>query len=462
MLTKTPLIRGSTAAKSRLYVIGHVNPDTDSIASAIGYAWLLRERDGEDAVAARAGALNPQTTWVLKRLNLEPPILFGDASPRFEAVALRLNTTTPDQPLSEAWSIASRTGGVVPVVEEDGRPFGLITGLSLFNFLGKLLGPHPRRQEMKIASLLDVPCREACDTRVPRFPSNTRIRDVLHRVLREEHNEFIVVDENDLYLGIARQRDVLNPPRLRLVMVDHNEARQAINAVEEAEIVEILDHHRLGNPSTHIPIRFTVDVVGSTSTLVSEKTEESGLSAPPEIAGVMLAGLLSDTLILSSPTTTERDHEAAQRLARWAFVRGGPLHGETIKSFGEQVIQAGAGLETRSPADIVGSDMKTYDAGGFKFAVAQVEVTNLLQLDEHLNTLNDALQDLRESNGLDFAMLMVTDVVRGSSRLMVNNPPYVLEDLPYPKQSDGTLLAEGVVSRKKQLLPTMLSMLEEA
>lgn len=445
---------------TRTYVIGHVNPDTDSIASAIGYAWLLRERDAEDVIAARAGPLNLQTTWVLKTLELEPPALLTDASPRFEAVTTRLNTTAPDQPLSEAWAIASRTGGIAPVVGEDGKPIGLITGLSLFSFLGKIIGPNPRRQAVKIDEILAIPSREACDTLVPRFPLNARIRDVINRILREEHNEFIIVDEGGLYEGVARQRDVLNPPRLRIVMVDHNEPRQAISAVEEAEIIEILDHHRLGNTSTHIPIRFTVDVVGSTSTLVSEKIEDAGLSAPPPIAGLLLAGLLSDTLILTSPTTTPRDELAAERLARWAFVRGGSLHGESIKSFGEKVLQAGAGIETRDPAEIVNSDMKTYDAAGFRFAVAQVEVTNLIQLDDNLAALHEALKDLRESRGLDFAMLMVTDVVRGTSRLMINNPPYVLQDLPYPKQADGTLLAEGIVSRKKQLLPTVLGMLE--
>lgn len=445
---------------SRLYVVGHVNPDTDSIASAMGYAWLLRERDNEDAVAGRAGALNPQTTWVFKRLELEAPLLMTDASPRFDSVTTRLNTTHPDMPLREAWSIASRTGGVAPVVEEDGKPYGLITGLSLFNFIGKVVGPHPRRQEMKIAEILDIPCQQACDTRVPRFQYNTRIRDVLNRILREEHNDFLVVDENGHYVGVARQRDVLNPTRLRIVLVDHNEARQSISSVEEAELVEVLDHHRLGNPSTHVPIRFTVDIVGSTSTLVSEKIEEAGLSAPPALSGLLLAGLLSDTLILTSPTTTPRDEKAAERLARWAFVRGGPLVGETVKGFGEQVIQAGAGLETRDPSDIVSSDLKTYEAGGFRFAVAQVEVTNLMQADENIKALDLALEGLRESSGLDFAMLMITDVVRGSSRLLLNNPPGILQDLPYPKRADGTLLADGIVSRKKQLLPTILGMLE--
>jgi manganese-dependent inorganic pyrophosphatase len=445
---------------SSLYVIGHVNPDTDSIASAIGYAWVLRQRDSKDAVAARAGALNPQTTWVLKRLEMEPPALLTDASPRFDAVTRRLDTTTPDSPLREAWAIASRTGGVAPVVNEDGIPYGLINGLSLFDYLGRLVGPHPRRQEMKIADILDLPSHEACDTGVPRFSHHTRIRDVIHRILREEGNDFLVVDDQGIYLGVARQREVLNPPRLRLVLVDHNEARQAVSALEEAELVEILDHHRLANPSTHVPIRFTVDIVGSTCTLVAEKIEEAGLSAPPALAGLLLAGVLSDTLILTSPTVTPRDQRAAERLARWAFARGSLLHGESIRSYGEQVLRAGAGLETRDPRDIVSTDLKTYESGGYRFAVAQVEVTNLIQLDEHLEALNKALGELRESRGLDFAMLMVTDVVRSSSRLLLHNPPAVLGELPYLRQTDGTFLAEGIVSRKKQLLPAILGMLE--
>lgn len=444
-----------------IYVIGHVNPDTDSIASATGYAWLLRERDDKDTVPARAGALNPQTAWVLKRLGIEPPVLLNDASPRFESVTRRLDTTTPDRPLREAWAVASRTWGVAPLVNEDGTPFGLVTGPSLFALLSRLVGPHPQRQEMRIADILDKPSREAADTDIPRFQAGSRIRDSLNRILREEGDDFWVVDENGQYVGVTRQRDVLNPPRMKVILVDHNEARQAIGALEEAELLEILDHHRLGNPSTHTPIRFSVDVVGSTSTLVSERIEEAGLSAPPALSGLMLAGLLSDTLILSSPTTTPRDHRAAERLGRWAFVGNGPIAGETIESYGRQVLEAGAGLSTRDPEEIVSGDLKMYEAGGLRFAIAQVEVTDLLQLDDHKKALFDALTGLREHRAVDFAMLMVTDVVRGSSRLLITNEPPQLGDLPYPKQSDGVRKAEGVVSRKKQLLPVVLGLLED-
>jgi manganese-dependent inorganic pyrophosphatase len=445
----------------RVYIIGHVNPDTDSIAAAMGYAWLLKERDGLDTVAARAGAINPQTTWILKRLGLDAPFLLTDASPRFEAVSHRLDTITPESQLREAWVIANRTGGIAPVVSEDGTPLGLITGFSLFQYLSRLVGPHPERKEMQITDLLNQNCLEACDKKVPCFQSSTRIRDVIHRILREEYNEFLVIDEKGHYFGVTRQRDVLNPPRIKVILVDHNEPGQALGALEEAELVEILDHHRLGNHSTHIPIRFTVDIVGSTSTLISERIEDAGLSAPPALAGMLLAGLLSDTLILTSPTTTPRDQLAAERLGRWAFKRPSPLTGETIDSFGKSIIQAGVGLESRDAMEIVTSDLKSYQAGGFNFAIAQAEVTNQMQLTDNLERVTAALNLLREQRGLDFAMLMVTDVVGNSSRLVLVNPPPILEDLPYPHLQDGTLQADDVVSRKKQLLPVVLGLLEE-
>jgi manganese-dependent inorganic pyrophosphatase len=175
---------------------------------------------------------------------------------------------------------------------------------------------------------------------------------------------------------------------------------------------------------------------------------------------LLLAGLLSDTLILTSPTTTDRDRRAAERLARWAFVRNGPLAGETVPSYGQQVLRAGSGLASRSPGEVVSTDLKLYEAGGLSFAIAQAEVTDLMQLDEHLAALRQALEELRVRRGVNFAMLMVTDVVSGSSRLLMDNEPAILADLPYPPQPDGTRLAEGVVSRKKQLLPVVLGLLE--
>jgi len=445
--------------QSKTYVIGHVNPDTDSIAAAMGYSWLLNERDKADTVAARAGALNPQTAWLLKKLNLEPPVLRTDASPRFASVMQRLDSIRPEAPLGAAWTLASRTGGLAPVVDEDGKPYGLIHGYSLFKYFSETLGPLPG--DTTVREMMSTPCKDAADTSIPKFNLNAHIRDSLNKILRDEIDDYWVVDENGLYLGIAHQRNLLNPPRLKIILVDHNEPRQSIAALEEAELLEILDHHRLGNPYTHQPIRFTVDVVGSTSTLVSEQTAEVGLSMPPNLAGALLAGLLADTLILTSPTTTQRDRVAAERLARWAFVGGSPLKGETIESFGKALLAAGAGLSNRKPEEVVSTDIKSFESNGFKFAVAQAEVTDILELAEHLQPLTEALDALKDKRGLDFAMLLITDVVRGSSRLIVSsNAPPILNDLPYPPLNDGTRDAAGVVSRKKQLLPVVLGLLE--
>jgi len=442
-----------------IYVVGHVNPDTDAIASAMGYAWLLQDQ-GQNAIAARAGHLNPQTTWVLNHLKIEQPTLLIDASPRFSTISHRLNTAAPEHPLREVWSIANRTGGVAPIVDSDGKPYGLVTVISLFDFLSRTIGSHPRREEMRIGELMDMPGQEAVDRTVPQFLASARIRDALNRILREERTEFWVVDETGRYVGICRHREALNPPRMQLILVDHNEPGQAVGSIDEADIIEIVDHHRLGNPSTRIPIRFTVDVVGSTSTLISERINDAGLSAPPELAGLLLAGVLSDTLILTSPTTTARDHEAAERLGRWAFVIGSPLAGETVQSYGEKVISSGTGLATREPADIVSADLKLYEEAGMHFGVAQVEVTSLVELDEYHDLLKEALIKLRDAKGLDFAVLMVTDVVRGSSRLLLTSDVPSLGGLPYPKLPDGTYRMPGVVSRKKQLLPALLSALE--
>ena len=446
--------------ENQIYVIGHINPDTDSIASAMGYAWLLRERDNVNSVAARAGALNPQTAWVLKTLGLDAPFLLTDASPRFESIMRRLDTLSPDAQLGLAWTLASKTGGVAPVVNEDGTPFGLIDGLSLFKYFSEILGPRPG--DTTVREMMSAPCRDAADTNVPKYAANAHIRDSLNRILRDDYDDYWIVDENGRYLGIAQQRDTLNPPRLKIILVDHNEPRQAIAALEEAELLEILDHHRLGNPHTHQPIRFTVDIVGSTSTLVTEQTAEAGLSMPPALAGTLLAGLLADTLILASPTTTPRDRVAAEKLSRWAFVGGSPLSGETIESYGKQILSAGAGLSNRNPQEVVSTDIKPFEVSGFKFAVAQVEVTDLMQLTDHLSPLAKALDDLKDKRGLDFAILLITDVVRGTSRLLVSsNHPPILNELPYPPLADGTRDAQGVVSRKKQLLPVVLGLLEK-
>jgi len=164
----------------QIYVIGHINPDTDAIAAAMGYAWLLRERDGSNSIAARAGALNPQTSWVLKTLGLEAPTLLTDASPRFESVMRRLDTIRPESQLGLAWTLASRTGGLAPVVGQDGKPFGIINGMSLFTYFTETLGPRPG--DTTVREMMSAQCKDAADTNVPMYAANAHIRDSLNKI----------------------------------------------------------------------------------------------------------------------------------------------------------------------------------------------------------------------------------------------------------------------------------------
>jgi manganese-dependent inorganic pyrophosphatase len=166
-------------------------------------------------------------------------------------------------------------------------------------------------------------------------------------------------------------------------------------------------------------------------------------------------------LIFSSPTTSDRDRQAGVRLARWAFTAGSPFANETLETFGQKVITAGTGLRTRPPGEVVQTDMKVYSSEPYHFSISQAEVSDMFEVSDHVEGLQKALQDLQAARGLDFAVLMVTDVVGGSSRLLTANPPPALAGLPYKPMPDGTWIAEGIVSRKKQLLPVILGMLEQ-
>ena len=442
-----------------VHVIGHLNPDTDAIAAAMGYAWLLRERDGLNAIAARAGALNAQTTWVLKTVGLEPPRLVGDASPRFERIARTLPPILPERPLREAWAVASSGHSAAPVVSAAGQPLGLVSGDSVFRFLSRQMDERIDLDNVSVARILAVPCASAMDADGPRFTLTTRVRDGRARVVREERDDFLVTREDGTYFGICRTPDVLNPPRMRLILVDHNEPGQALGALEEADLIEVLDHHRLGNSPTTLPIPFTVDPVGSTSTLVCERIAAAGKVPPAPLAALLLAGLLSDTLILRSPTTTARDRLAADRLENWGLKP--PLDTlDNLQSYGEAVLAAGAGLAVRTVEAILNTDLKLYEGGGVTFSVAQVEVANLHELDGRLAEIKTGLAELADARGLGLAVLMVTDVVRGTSRLVLaGRQAAALEELPYQRLPDGTLNAPDVVSRKKQLLPAILGLL---
>jgi manganese-dependent inorganic pyrophosphatase len=214
-----------------------------------------------------------------------------------------------------------------------------------------------------------------------------------------------------------------------------------------------------------MPIRFQVEPVGSCSTLVAEHGFERGVTFPAPVAGILLCGILSDTLIFRSPTTTERDRRAALRLAVTAQLA--PDHADeahimaAIGELGQALLAAGTGLGTRPADEVINTDLKFYESNGLNVGIAQAEVASFSELVPRLDDLRAALQQLADNRKLALALLMVTDVVRGHSRLVTVGQPRVIGALPYARLSDGTLDAQEVVSRKKQLLPAVLAALSQ-
>lgn len=452
----------ATSAETIL-VIGHRNPDMDAIASAIGYAWLLEHTGNEKYMAGRVGQVNAQTGFALEYFKVPAPALVTDVRTRVVDLVEKMPSLHRGQTLLEACQSIARTRRPAPLLDENRKPIGLISGAGLFATMADALSST---SVLALAKEFDRPAESAVDTNSIILQGEEYIRDVMSQVLRSDNDEFMVVDENGQYSGLCRKSYVLSPPRRRIVMVDHNELAQAVPGLEEGEVVEVLDHHRLSSMPTSVPIRFHIEPVGSCSTLVAERAIEDDVVFPEGIAGLLLSGILSDTLTFRSPTATERDRKAALKLAVMARLAGAKDSEDkvmqSIADYGQQLLAAGAGLGTRPVEEIVGTDIKYYEANGAKVGIAQVEVANLSELAPRLDALKEALEELVKTQKLTLALLMVTDVVLGNSRLVVVGQSRVIATLPYARLDDDTLDAPGIMSRKKQLLPTVLAALSQA
>ncbi len=241
---------------------------------------------------------------MLERFKQTPPRLLSAVAPTFGHVTRPQAALAPETPLSQAMARLAQGEPIVPVIDAEGKPTGVVTPLALARVYSLAIGN---------LDAFAPSCRSLVEA-LPVFQARDRISDHRSFLMRSDSNEFIVVDDAGRYLGMASQRHLLQPPRARLILVDHNELSQAVNGAEEADIVAVLDHHRLGNPPTAAPIPFVVDPVGSTSTLVAEQCRSHNLTPPEGLAGLLLSGVLSDTLVFRSPTATERDR-GRRRLA---------------------------------------------------------------------------------------------------------------------------------------------------
>ena len=269
------------------------------------------------------------------------------------------------------------------------------------------------------------------------------------KIFMNSHIRGLAVMENGEFRGFVTRRCFLERPVNKVIMVDHNEPAQSIEGIETADVVEIIDHHRLDSLSTSMPIFIAAEPLGSSNTIIYQLYIRHGIMPDQYTARTMLTGIIADTLILRSPTTTVQDMQAVEMLARLAKV-------PSVQEFGEKLFSISDNLSTQDPDEAILSDFKKYENGGTKMGIGQCEVTTLSDVGEYAQTYIDALQKIADSQGLDWALLMVTDVLRENSVLLASNHK-ANRDLPYAKIDEQIFDMPGVLSRKKQLLPILLS-----
>ena len=544
-----------------IYVIGHKNPDTDSLVSATTYAHLKRELGLPQCLAARAGKMSPQAEYIFERFGVPFPVFIPDLVPKVEYY-MGGDATVVDRgtPLWDALSTMNRSGQkALPIVDGDGRYKAMLHYSSFAQNILKKINPHKKaviptsvsrlqatikaqpictfraeeqfKARVLVAALetdsfkrhLDAEASESIivivgdRVDVQRHAIESRVRAMIvtngallgrelkelaeangvsvlaspydtsstsllviystpvetmgdesirtvkkHETLRRAREAIAdspsrsvpVVDEDGRVLGLFDEGDLIREPKLSLILVDHNELGQAVDGAENYRILEVIDHHRLGAFSTRYPIMFINRVVGSTSTIISSMYRDAKVPIPKNLASLLLAGILSDTLILKSATVTDTDREAAEYLSNISDL--------DIDEFGRDIMSS-ASLVSRKPVDeIVRLDMKEYSAVGLSFTVSQVEVHSPAEILERSAEVVSELKAMREQGGHYFSALMVTDITELSSILFVEGDKDFISMLRFPRLDDRAFELKDVLSRKKQLVPLLIELTEKA
>ena len=425
----------------KTYVCGHRNPDVDSVASAYALADLRRRTGMADVEPICAGRLPEKAKWVFDHFGLVPVRAKRDVYVRVRHLMdMSVPLIDHDTPLVDALRRLEASGeSSLPVRDRAGKFLGMLSPAKLLNFVlekGDLTIPVSRAPLHHCAQVLN---------------ESDPVHDIRGAAVRNSHNHFPVVDEDGILLGTVLKRAFAEEPPFRMILVDHNETEQGIPGLEEVPVVEVVDHHRISFAATREPIRYTADVVGSTCTLVARMYRAAGERPTREVAGVLIAGIVSDTLLFQSPTTTDADRSMCAWLEK--------LCGESAEDIMDGMSSVSSPLQSMDPDQAIASDAKSYCECGRKFVLSQIEESQMAVFHGCAALLAAAMERRISAEGLDFMALMVTDPVRGNSELLFRGSEAVRRALPYRRGADGVLLMPGVLSRKKQLLPEIIAAL---
>lgn len=449
-----------------IIVVGHKNPDNDSVCAAVGYAYLKNELarrqagDGEkprEYVPACLGPLPPESTWVLEDNGLPSPRLIDDVRARVADVM----TPDPvsvrhDAALLEAGRVLKSNGfNAVVVTDDDGTCRGLLTRQAIARrYLAAIAesrdgGVDRETVAAALADSLDQKVGELAQTDVLALDREALLADAAEDVMASPLREAVVLDDAGVAVGIVTRSDVAVRPKHKVVLVDHNEIRQAVDGIEEAEVVEIIDHHRIADVTTANPIRFLNLPVGSTATIVAQEFRRQDVDIPRSIAAALLSAILTDTVILKSPTTTAVDHEQVAFLS--------DIAGVDPVEFGLTVFRCRGGVEDLSIEELVGADSKEFQRGDATVLIAQRETVDLASVMKREGEIRAYLRRLVADHDYEFALLMATDIVaEGSQFICEGNCRVVSRIFDVDCSADGGVWMPGVLSRKKQVAAKVL------
>lgn len=304
---------------------------------------------------------------------------------------------------------------------------------------------------IRTASTID----QLIDRKFVSVPAEMRLSDLRKKAANSTTAAFMVTNDEGRLLGVLTKTDMLKPVRTRLVLVDHNEMTQAVPGASEVTITEIIDHHRLAPLATQQPILFVNEPVGSTCTIVADMFRRDGLKPSPEIAGLLMSGIISDTLHLNSPTSTEKDSHILAWLAQISHVNS--------RELADAIFSSGSVILTQSADKVIRSDFKIYEEGSIRFAVSQVEELGFGNFWQHSKPIAEALGKLRKDENLHFACLLVTDINTQNSLLVAKGEGAIIQKISYSHvEQDEIFDLPGIVSRKKQLIPYLTSIMRES
>ncbi len=443
-----------------VFVIGHKNPDIDSVAAAIGYKIFKQSTASGVYVAAIAGEITAESKFVLDRFAFPEPTLLRSVAATAEDLLddEERPFVTADMSVTELSNLMRQHKlKTIPVLDDTRRFLGLITiGDVAMIFLENLGdGRNIEQSSSILKSILSQRVSDLMQTRdLVLFEKDESVDEVKKNMLATRYRNYPVVDDNNRFLGFVSRYNLLAMRRKQVILVDHNEKKQAVDGIEEADILEIIDHHRVGDLQTIAPIYFHNEPVGSTSTLVAEKFLMSKIFMNKELAGLLYSGILTDTMVFKSPTTTEKDRIIAKELQ--------DISGLDPLSWGKEIFSHSYHVVQDDPADLIISGSKEYLSGNIVFAVSQIESIEIKRFSENKKNLLQTMNSICQMRSYDFMCLMVTDIFEEATLLLLAGEKKSLAAQAFGQFDDeNSIYLKNVLSRKKQVIPVIYEALRK-